>query len=396
MRLSRTTPPEADPAALEISRELAGRIHEAIREAGGTLSFERYMEMALYEPGLGYYRSGARRFGPGGDFSTAPEFSSLFGRTLGRQCAEVLGHIGGGSVVELGPGTGSLAAAALEEMERLGALPERWRMLEVSAPLRQEQEAHLRRAVPHLMERVEWLDALPADGEPAVWIANEVLDALPVRCFRRGAGGVEELAVAALDGGGFGWASRPADAALEGAVARIEERLGAPLPEGYASEVCTRLPAFLAGLAEALSHGVMFLIDYGYPRREYYHEQRRSGTLICHYRHRAHDDPFFLPGLQDITAWVDFTAVADAALEAGLEVLGYTSQGGFLFGAGLADLVAKEIAAASEAERMVVIQAVNRLTQPGDMGEHFKVLAVGRGYDGPISGFRMADRRGSL
>ncbi|MFP4130272.1 MAG: class I SAM-dependent methyltransferase, partial [Halorhodospira sp.] len=289
---------ELDAEALRTSEQLSRRIRAAVTEAGGALPFEAYMERALYEPGLGYYRAGAARFGAGGDFVTAPELTPLFARTLARQAAEILGHLGGGDVVELGPGTGRLAAEALAELEALDRLPRRWRLLEVSAALRQEQERTLAARVPHLLGRVEWLERLPeGDGPPAVWLANEVLDALPVRRFVKRGGGFRELGVAAT-GDGLGWAEIEPEPALTEAVREVEARLEAPLPEGYASEVCTRLPAFLRGIAEALPPGSVALwLDYGYPRREYYLPERRGGTLLCHFRHRAHDDPFFYPGL---------------------------------------------------------------------------------------------------
>lgn len=391
--------PEPDDEAKAISHALSGRLREAAEAAGGSLPFETFMDRALYEPGLGYYRAGAARFGAGGDFATAPEFSPLFSRTLARQAVEVLAHLGDGDtgqgdVIELGPGTGTLAASALAEMDALGQLPRRWRMLEVSAALRQEQEQRLRVMVPHLMDRVEWLDALPDDGTPAVWIANEVLDALPVRRFVARGNGVRELH-AAPSASGWQWLeTAPSDALLE-AYEALTTRVG-PLPEGYVSELCTRLLAFIAGVAHALRSGVLLFIDYGYPKREYYLPERHGGTLLCHYRHRAHDDPFFWPGLQDLTAFVDFTAVADAGLAAGLDVLGYAPQGSFLLGAGLGTIAEVEMDGVGDADRMLVSQAVQRLTHPGDMGERFKVMALGRGYEGPLRGFQLADRRGTL
>ncbi|MFW6277930.1 MAG: class I SAM-dependent methyltransferase [Halorhodospira sp.] len=385
-----------DPEALRVSAQLSTRLSATIEAAGGALPFEAFMDQALYHPGLGYYRAGAARFGAGGDFITAAELSPLFARTLARQAAEILDHLGGGDIVELGPGSGRLAAAALAELETRGQLPRRWRMLEVSAALRQEQERTLAAQIPHLLERVEWLEALPASTEPAaVWIANEVLDALPVRRFIRRNDGIRELGVR-LEGDSLTWAELPPDPALVEAVQAFEAHLGTALPEGYSSEVCTRLPAFLRGLAEALPRGVMLWLDYGYPRREYYLPERRGGTLLCHFRHRAHDDPFFYPGLQDITAFVDFTAVADAALACGLEVLGYTPQGAFLMGAGLAQCAEEAMAGASATERLRITNEVERLTHAGDMGERFKVMALGRGYTGPLSGFHLADRRGTL
>lgn len=387
--------PQPDEQALSISLRLHQLLEEEISHAGGVISFERFMEQALYAPGLGYYRAGAARFGAGGDFSTAPEMAPLFGRTIAWQIAAILEHMGGGEVVELGPGTGRLAADALGELARLGCMPRRWRMLEVSGALRAEQQQTLAQCGERVMARLEWLEGLPVASGNTVWIANEVVDALPVRRFMRTATGLWEVGVG-LDGeGGLSWAHMPADEHLEVAVRAIEERLGA-LPEGYVSEVCTRLPGFINGVAAALHRGVMLWIDYGYPRREFYVPERAQGTLICHYRHRAHGNPFIFPGLQDITAFVDFTALADALLGADLELLGYTSQGAFLLDAGLAELARPEIESADERRRLAASQAVQRLTHPGDMGEKFKVMAAGRGYSGPLSGFSGADRRGSL
>lgn len=386
--------PEPDDLALNSSHRLRRLILEEIT-AAGAISFERYMEQALYARGLGYYRAGAARFGAGGDFSTAPQMSPLFGQTLARQIAEILGHMGGGEVIELGPGTGHLAADALAELDRLGCLPERWRMLEVSGALRAEQERNLASCCgERLLKRVDWLEELPAAYGNSVWIANEVLDALPVRRFMRTSTGVYELGVRG-DGERFVSAQMEADAELREAVNAIESRVGV-LPQGYVSEVCTRLPGFIRGITDSLQCGVMLWIDYGYSRREFYLPERSSGTLICNYRHRAHDDPFIYPGLQDITAFVDFTALADALLSSGLELLGFAAQGPFLLGAGLPELVQQDIQSADERRRLTASQAVQRLTHPGDMGEKFKVMAAGRGYSGPLSGCRTADRRASL
>ncbi len=384
-----------DADAQATSERLTERIKTAIAEAGGAIPFDRFMDMALYEPGLGYYRAGAARFGAGGDFATAPELTSLFGRALARQAAEILQHLGGGDILELGPGTGRLTADALRELERLGHLPERWRCLEVSAALRQEQERTLSAHVPHLLERLEWVEALPSDSRPTLWLANEVLDALPVKRFIKQACGLRELGVT-TGAEGLAWTELEPAPELSEAVEQIERFLEAPLPEGYVSEACTLLPSFLRGLAASLDKGVALWIDYGYPRREYYLAERHGGTLLCHFQHRAHDNPFFYPGLQDITAFVDFTAVAEAARAAGLEVLGYAPQGPFLVGGGLAACAEADMARASASKRVAIANEVQRLTHPGDMGERFKVMALGQGYEGPLSGFRMTDRRERL
>ncbi|MBK1734390.1 SAM-dependent methyltransferase [Halorhodospira abdelmalekii] len=389
------TLPQPDTAARAASAELHERLCTAIDAAGGAIPFDCFMERALYEPQLGYYRGGAARFGSGGDFATAPELTPLFGRTLAHQIAEILAHLGGGEVIELGPGSGRLAADTLTELAALDALPQRWRMLEVSGALRAEQERTLAACDAAIGARIEWLEALPEPTGNRIWVANEVLDALPVKRFVRRDGAIRELGVG-VEEGRLVWRELPAAEELRAAVERLEEGM-APFPDGYVSEVCTRLPAFIRGLAEAFERGVMLWIDYGYPRREYYLPERRRGTLICHYRHHAHDDPFFYPGLQDITAFVDFSALAEALRAAELDVLGYAPQGPFLVGAGLAELARPQLETIEDArERVVIAQAIHRLTHPGDMGERFKVMVAGRGYSGPLSGLRIADRLGSL
>lgn len=383
--------PGAD--AVEVSLRLVDRIMAEIADSGGMIGFDRYMEMALYEPGLGYYSAGAARFGSAGDFVTAPLVSPLFSRTLARQCAECLGNLGAAAVVlELGAGTGDMAADVLAELETLGQVPEQYLILEVSATLRQQQRDTLQRKVPELLDRVQWLDALPAEPLEGVLLANEVLDALPVQRFRQQADKVMEGCVGARDGR-FVWVERPAGEPLGEAVAAIAADLGAPLPDGYVSEFCPALRPWLASLADVFRRGVMLFIDYGYPRAEYYHPQRAMGTLVCHYRHRAHDDPLILPGLQDITAFVDFSAVAESASHAGLDVLGYAPQAQFLLAAGLLDIVQQMPAGRDEREALLLAQQVKTLTLPGEMGERFKVLALGRDYDHSLRGFSLADHR---
>ncbi len=390
MRATPSPFPEPDPEARAHSERLLARIRAAVEEAGGVLPFDRYMQMALYEPGLGYYSAGARRFGSGGDFTTAPLESALFSRTLAAQCAAILESLGGGDVLELGPGTGRMAAEVLAELEQHDALPARYLLLEVSAALRAEQRATLERSVPHLLPRVHWLDGWPRVPVTGVVLANEVLDALPVKRFQTGREGPWELCVGA-PGAALDWSLAPACESLTAALAAIEGDLGAPLPSGYVSEWCPLLGGWFQGLAACLARGAALFLDYGYPRSEYYHPQRAMGTLICHYRHRAHDDPFFLPGLQDITAFVDFTAAAEAGTAAGLELLGFTTQAQFLMGAGLPTLLEAIQRQGPDAEAVHATAQAKRLLMPSGMGEAFKVLGLGRELEAPLAGFALAD-----
>lgn len=381
--------PAPDPAAAAHSRRLMESIHAEL-DAAGSLPFERFMELALYAPGLGYYRCGTAKFGPGGDFVTAPEISPLFSRCLARQCAEVLERTGG-DILELGAGSGVMAADMLAELEALDRLPPRYAILELSAELRHRQRQTIHRRVPQLAQRVRWLDRLPLEFR-GVMVGNEVADALPVQRFRLTAAGPRPLHVAWDNG--FVWREGAADGTLTAAVDAIQDDLQFSLPPGYESEINLRLPAWLAALAEALTAGVLLLLDYGYPRREYYHPQRASGTLLCHYRHRVHADPLILVGLQDITASVDFTALADAAAAAGLTPAGYASQAWFLLGCGLPELLAG--ADPGSARYMDLARQAKLLTLPGEMGERFKVMALSRGMDGPLRGFAAFDETGRL
>lgn len=376
------------PTAAEQTRSerLRGRIRAEIEAAGGAIDFARYMELSLYAPGLGYYASGAARFGEGGDFVTAPELSPLLAQCLARQYTEILDRLGGGDLLEAGAGSGRLAAELLSALERLGTLPGRYLILELSPALRRRQAETLRRVAPHLAGRVQWCEALPDNGFRGVVFANELLDALPVARFWVRGREIVRLGVGWKDGG-FVWREQPAD---EATVARI-----APLDllDGYTSEIGFHAEAWVRTLAERLEAGVMLLIDYGFPQRELYHPERRAGTLMCHYRHRAHDDPLILTGLQDITAHVDFTAIAEAGAEAGLELNGYTSQAAFLLALGIHELDAE---AADARARLEHAQQVKKLTLPHEMGELFKVIALGRGVPGRLSGFSLLDRSGRL
>ena len=384
--------PAPSPDAAESSERLVAMVAAEIERAGGWIPFERYMALALYAPGLGYYMAGARKLGRGGDFVTAPEISGLFGRALARQLDSLAG-LGLEDVLEIGAGSGALAADLLLELESLGRAPRRYLILELSPDLRDRSRATLAARAPHLLERVAWLNGLPP-AFTGVVIGNEVLDAMPARIVRREGGGLSEMGVERT-AGGFGWRARPASADLAGlARARFPEG-GSSSESEYQSEFQLAAGAFVRSIGRSLERGVALFFDYGFPRREYYHPQRAAGTLMCHYRHRAHGDPFFLPGLQDITVHVDFSAIAEAGADAGLELLGYANQAQFLVNCGITDLLAETPAA--EAARYAPLAAqAQKLLSPAEMGELFKVVALGRGVPAPLSGFARGDRRHTL
>lgn len=384
--------PTPSPEAAAHSARLAGVIRTEI-ENRGPMRFDRFMSLALYAPGLGYYSTGRARFGAGGDFVTAPALSPLFGRCLARQCAQVLERCGG-DIFELGAGDGSLAIQVLRELESLDCLPGRYVIFEPSAGLRERQRRRLEAEPPRLAGRVAWLEQPPGDPFRGVVVANEVVDALPMRRFHYGPEGVTELCVR-TEGRGFAWTRRPADPSFAAAVERIRGEAGREWPRGYQSEYLPALGEWLYSVTHALTAGAVLLVDYGYPRHEFYHPQRADGTLICHYRHLAHDDPFLFVGLQDITAFVDFTALAEAADHAALEVAGFASQGAFLLSLGLAEML--EESGDDPTDQARIIADARRLIMPGDMGDKFKVMALVRGDDMPeLTGFSQLDLREQL
>ena len=374
--------PSPDDDAREHSARVFRHIRKRIASEGGWIPFAVFMDLALHAPGLGYYAAGAQKFGAPGDFVTAPEMTPLFGRCVARQVAQVL-ELTGGDIVELGAGSGALAVDMLDELERLDRVPKRYRILEPSPDLAQRQQHKVRQSISSLAGRVEWIETLP-DKFSGVIIANEVLDALPVHLVAWREDGLFERGVTFRDDS-LAWEEREAGESL--AVAVNEIAVSAP----YLSEISPGVNALVAGLAERIRRGAVFLIDYGFGRSEYYHPQRSGGTLMCHYRHRAHVDPFFLPGLQDITAHVDFTAVATAGVEAGCSLAGYTTQAQFLLNSGITDLLAQTPVERS-AEYLPQAAAVQKLVSPAEMGELFKVLALSRGIDAPLLGFAEGDR----
>jgi SAM-dependent MidA family methyltransferase len=379
--------PEPSAEARAHSAQVAARVRDEIGRAGGWIDFARYMELALYAPGLGYYMAGSRKLGADGDFTTAPELAPLFGHAVARAAREVLAAAGA-EILEIGAGSGALAAALLEELERLGALPARYLILELSPELRARSRDTLAARVPHLMERVAWLNGLPPAFAGFV-IGNEVLDAMPVHVVRTHGGAIEEAGVAVGRDGTLAWAHRPATGPLLAAARELD------LADGYTTEIGLVARAFVASLAQTLERGVALFVDYGFPRREYYHPQRRTGTLLCHYRHRAHADPFFVPGLQDITAHVDFTAVAAAARGADASLLGYTSQAQFLINCGLTELLGR-VSPEDTQRYLPLAAAANKLTSPSEMGELFKAIAFGRGVADDLVAFASGDRRDAL
>ncbi len=386
--------PLPDPDALDHSRKLTGQIVKEIAQSGGRLPFDRYMELCLYAPGLGYYSGGLRKFGESGDFVTAPEVSPVFARCLSRQCRQVLAELRGGDLLEFGAGSGRLAVDMLRELDRLGQLPERYFILEVSAELRDRQARTLQKELPELVDRVHWLDRLPDAGFRGVVIANELLDAMPVHRFRIEGDRILEQHVRLGEGQGVVPSWGPCSDPLESAVRHLLASDGGGLDD-YESEINLRAAPWVRALAQRVQAGLILLIDYGYTRGEYYHPRRSRGTLMCHYRHRAHPDPMLMPGLQDITAHVDFTRVAAAALKSGLNVCGYTSQAFFLMGCGL-DRLISESNPENVRSHMELVQGVKRLTLPTEMGERFKVLGLSRGLKEAPVGFSIRDQRERL
>ena len=389
--------PQPSPDAAAISNELTQIIAAEIESAGGWISFARYMELALYAPGLGYYSGGSQKFGESGDFMTAPELTPLFGQALARQVAQILRQIPPNEenlIVEIGGGSGRLAADMLLTLAELECLPERYLILELSGELRARQAATLAQFAPAFAARVEWLDDLPASFSGCL-IANEVLDAMPTHAVRWDVHGACERGVAVVDGR-LAWAESTAQRPI---FLAAEKRGPAPSEIRFDGELSLAASAWMATLGRRLCVGALLLIDYGLPQRELYHPSRNGGTIRCHYRHRVHNDPFWYPGLSDITSHVDFTAVAEAGFDAGLEVLGYTNQASFLINCGLGELLQSRkgiVPVGAGNTPLKASGAVNLLISPNEMGELFKVIALGRGITQPLVGFTLGNRTHAL
>ncbi|KVO33697.1 class I SAM-dependent methyltransferase [Burkholderia ubonensis] len=389
--------PAPGPDALAQSETLAAQLRDEIAAAGGWLPFDRFMERALYAPGLGYYSGGARKFGrradDGSDFVTAPELSPLFAQTLARPVAQALAASGTRRVMEFGAGTGKLAAGLLAALDALAAELDEYLIVDLSGELRERQRDTIAAAAPGLASKVRWLDALPERFEGVV-VGNEVLDAMPVRLFAKADGAWRERGVALDARQAFVFEDRPvAPADVPPALAALDANAGDG--DGYVTETHEAALAFTRTVCTMLARGAVLLIDYGFPAHEYYHPQRDRGTLMCHYRHRAHDDPFLYPGLQDITAHVEFSGIYAAGVATGADLLGYTSQARFLLNAGITDVLAA-IDPSDVHAFLPAANAVQKLISEAEMGELFKVIAFSRGLDGTLDAFARGDRSHAL
>ena len=394
MKVQQIDLPQPSEDAQASSDALLELIRTEIHTQGGRISFARYMELALYAPGLGYYSGGCQKIGAAGDFITAPEISSMFSACLANQIRQVLAGLAVSDkacVLEVGAGSGRMAADLLISLERNNALPAQYMILELSAELKQRQNETIRRLVPHLIDRVVWIDRLPDTGFCGVVVANELLDAMPVHKFIVQEKEIRECYVT--------WVKDHLEWEVgDLSTADIEPHLAdfrAEFIEGYTSEVNLAASAWINTIGGLLKSGVILMIDYGYPRHEYYHPQRISGTLRCHYQHRAHDDPFLYPGLQDITAHIDFTALAESAVEADLEISGYTTQAHFLIDCGLGG-IAEDRYSQDIKQQLIISQQIKKLTLPSEMGEVVKVMTLSRDYSEPLLGFRTQDMRVKL
>jgi SAM-dependent MidA family methyltransferase len=372
--------------ALAHSARVVAHIEESIAASGGWISFADYMGAALYAPGLGFYVAGARKFGPAGDFVTAPELTSLFGEALAAQIAPILAQLPGGELIELGPGTGRLAVDVLRALAASDALPERYCLLEVSPDLRERQREHLRDRVPDLLPRVQWIDVLPAHWR-GVLLANEMLDAVPPHLIARRGGAWLERGVEVGGAGELRFADRPL------AKGALRDAAGTCFPgdSDYVSEINPAAQALVRSLAQRCDAGALLMLDYGFPSSEYYHPQRNAGTLMAHYRHRAMDDPFFLPGLADLTAHVDFSAMARVGVAGGMSLAGFATQARFLINCGILDALARR-GEPQSAAYLREAAAVQKLLSPAEMGELFKVLALAKGIGDDLIGFRDGDQ----
>ncbi|MFW2570080.1 class I SAM-dependent methyltransferase [Legionella sp. 29fVS95] len=356
----------------------------------GDMPFVEFMQQALYAPDFGYYSAGLQKFGAHGDFVTAPELTPLFGQTLAKQCKQLLSIMANPLLFEFGAGSGRLCVDLLKQLERDQCLPQAYHIMEVSSHLRQRQEELIRQEIPHLLERVTWLHRWPEQAFNGVVIANEVLDAMPVHRFLKTNEGVLESFITLNAQQELTEIFKPCtDKRLLAHVATILPPENRP----YQSEANLFIDDWIQQCYAMLTQGAVFLMDYGFPRHEYYHPERSSGTLMCHYRHHAHSNPLIHVGEQDITAHVDFTHIAEAGHTAGFQIAGYTNQASFLLANGLLSLL-NELA--EDRNRIKAQQAVKQLLQPSEMGELFKVIALTKNIELALTGFQLHDKRASL
>ena len=381
--------PIPDPSAAAHSQQLLTLIRNEIA-AHGAITFARYMELALYAPGLGYYSAGACKLGAAGDFVTAPEISALFSRSVARQCQQILAALQGGDIFELGAGSGIMATDILLELEKLNSLPKHYYILEVSADLKQRQQILLSARIPHLLDRIKWLDNFPTYKIKGIILANEVLDAMPVHKFKLENEAVREFYITDNQGSLDWYLDQPSHKELPEQISALQVEFAAD----YESEINLLLPGWIKSLSAILEQGSILIMDYGFGRNEYYHPERCRGTIMCHYRHRAHDNPLLYPGLQDITAHVDFTAIAEAADRANLDVTGYTTQSNFLLNCGIGELA--QSAGIDQKTQYQISQQLKKLLLPSEMGELFKVIALSRACEKSLLGFKENDMRWRL
>lgn len=386
--------PVPDNGAAKHSQKVSEKIKQEIREQEGMISFRRFMEIALYEPGLGYYSSGAFKFGEQGDFITAPELSTVYSNCIAKQCQQVLNKMDNGHILELGPGTGRMACDILLALEKNESLPGKYFLLETSADLRQRQQEYISQHIPHLEKIIYWLEELPGNAFNGIILANEVIDALPVHRFIFSNNKLKELNVG-FENNRFVWIERPFDDETFKVVTRELAPFLESWPQGYTSEINIDIQPFINSFSDCIKQGIIIIADYGYPRQDYYHPQRINGTLLCHYRHRVHNDPFFNPGLQDITSSVNFTCLAEAAVNAGLDVCGYTTQAHFLMSCGLEEYI-KQLEDGDLSNNAMLSGQIRQLTMPGAMGERFKFIALSKNLNLPLLGFQFVDLRAKL
>ena len=384
--MSDTLPP-LHPAAKALSEQLLSNIKAEIKQTGN-MSFSRYMELALYAPEFGYYRNALKKFGKTGDFVTAPEISSLFSECVANQCSEVLQTLNGGDILEFGAGSGAMAADILCALQKKNQLPNHYYILEISAFLKSTQAKTIQAKIPNYFDHVVWLTALPEEPINGVILANEVLDAMPVHQFSWHKG-IKERCVTIENNELASCISEKENHAL---IAQVE-KYNIQFSEGYTSEVNLYLPGWIKSISKCLSRGAVLIMDYGFPRHEYYHSDRNAGTIMCHYRHRAHSNPLILPGVQDITAHLDFTAVAESAEESGLTVSGFTNQAAFLINCGLMSLIDDTC---DEKARFLQNQQILQLTMPSEMGELFKVIGLTKNIEMTLMGFSTMNQMGRL
>ena len=389
-------PPPTAEEAVQVAR-VATALRAEIAAAGGWLPFSKFMEAALYAPGLGYYVTSRPIFGADGDFVTAPELSPLFAACIGQGLADLLARTDGGDVVEFGAGSGRLAADVFASLRRRGAPLARYRIVEPSPVLAARQRKCIARspATADHMDRFEWLATPPQKTWQGVAFANEVVDALPVDRFRVGARGCEAIGVIAATEG-FALAPRAAGAALADAVEQLQRKLPSPMPQGFVSELRLGQREWLAAASASLARGAFLIVDYGLPRAQYYHPSRDGGTLCAFRQHRRVEDVLAHPGIQDLTAWVDFSALAEDASACDLELGGFATQAHYLLSTGIERELAALVETAAERESRTLRQSAATLLLPGEMGERFKVMALARGIRGPFDGFGFRDLSASL